>query len=119
MKVEYSIILLAICFGFSIVLSLFIVILWLSSSKQIDIEKISAYECGFHSSDNSRYTFHIRFYLVSILFLIFDLELVYLFPWLFSINYLYLSGYLIILVFIVILIIGFLYEWLKGALEWE
>lgn len=87
--------------------------------QKSDSEKISAYECGFNPFDDARTTFDIRFYLVAILFLIFDLEISFLFPWsivLFDISF---FGFISMLIFLVILTIGFVYEWYKGALEWE
>lgn len=108
-----------IYFLFSLILSLIIVLVaMLLIVRTGDIEKVSAYECGFHPFDDSRATFDVRFYLVAIMFIIFDLEITFLFPW--SIN-LYLMEYLGIfsmLYFLYILLIGFIYEWKKGALEW-
>lgn len=83
-----------------------------------DIEKISAYECGFHPFDDSRATFDVRFYLVAILFIIFDLEITFLFPWSINFERLDISGYISMMIFIYILLLGFIYEWKKGALEW-
>ena len=87
--------------------------------KQADAEKISAYECGFNPFDDARITFDIRFYLVAILFLIFDLEISFLFPWAITLNKLSSFGFWIMILFLLILTIGFIYEWKKGALEWE
>jgi len=85
-----------------------------------DTEKLSAYECGFDPFDDARHTFEIKFYLVAILFIIFDLEVAFLFPWaLFVKNVNYVGGFWAMIVFLLILTIGFVYEWLKGALEWE
>jgi len=83
-----------------------------------DIEKVSAYECGFHPFDDSRATFDVRFYLVAIMFIIFDLEIIFLFPWSLNLNLMGWLGYYFMLYFIYILLIGFVYEWKKGALEW-
>lgn len=84
-----------------------------------EVEKLSAYECGFHPFEDTRDKFDVRFYLVSILFIIFDLEVVFLFPW--CIKFLSLGGlgYWSMMLFLWILIIGFFYEWKKGALDWE
>jgi NADH-quinone oxidoreductase subunit A len=82
-------------------------------------EKLSAYECGFEAFDDARRRFDVRFYLVSILFIIFDLEVAFLFPWAVSLSRIGLFGFLSMLGFLAVLTVGFLYEWNKGALEWE
>jgi len=87
--------------------------------QKSDQEKLSAYECGFNPFDDARATFDIRFYLIAILFLIFDLEISFLFPWSLVLNNIPLFGYCTMIIFLVILTIGFIYEWYKGALEWE
>merc|ERR1711981_1528047 len=97
----------------------FIIINYLSSPSNPDPEKLSAYECGFDAFDDSRMEFDVRFYLVAILFIIFDLEIVFLFPWSLVMDYLGVTGYLSMCFFLFILLIGFFYEWDKGALEWE
>ncbi len=84
-----------------------------------DPEKISAYECGFNAFDDARMKFDVRFYLVSILFIIFDLEVAFLFPWAVSFQNLGDLGFWAMMVFLAVLTIGFAYEWKKGALEWE
>ena len=84
-----------------------------------DSEKVSAYECGFNAFDDARMKFDIRFYLVAILFIIFDLEVAFLFPWAISFGSIGLFGYCSMMVFLLILTIGFIYEWKKGALEWD
>jgi NADH-quinone oxidoreductase subunit A len=84
-----------------------------------DREKLSAYECGFEPFDDSRQRFDVRFYLVAILFIIFDLEVAFLFPWAVSLGNIGLFGFWSMMVFLAILTIGFVYEWKKGALEWE
>lgn len=83
-----------------------------------DTQKRSAYECGFEPFNDARITFDVRFYLVGILFLIFDLEVLFLFPWTFALAKLPLFGFLAMLFFLVILIVGFVYEWKTGGLEW-
>ena len=88
------------------------------SAKQADVEKVSAYECGFDPFDDTRKTFDVRFYLVAILFLIFDLEVSFLFPWVVSLGTLPLLGFWSMILFLVILTVGFIYEWRKGALDW-
>ena len=116
--VEYSKILIA--FFFSIFLSFIIVFLsYFLIYQKGDIEKISAYECGFQPFEDARSKFDIRFYLVAILFIIFDLEIMFLFPWSVSICFINFFGYWSMIIFLLILTIGFVYEWKKGALDWE
>jgi NADH-quinone oxidoreductase subunit A len=87
--------------------------------KSPDPEKLSAYECGFNAFDDARMKFDVRFYLVSILFIIFDLEVAFLFPWAVSLGKIGLFGFWSMMIFLGILTIGFIYEWRKGALEWD
>lgn len=82
-------------------------------------EKLSPYECGFEAFEDSRMKFDVRFYLVAILFIIFDLEIAFLFPWAVVLDEIGLFGFYAMAVFLGILVIGFIYEWKKGALEWE
>jgi NADH-quinone oxidoreductase subunit A len=84
-----------------------------------DPEKVSAYECGFEAFDDARSKFDVRFYLVAILFIIFDLEVAFLFPWAVTLGDLGMFGFWSMMVFLGILTVGFVYEWKKGALEWE
>ncbi|MFV3073414.1 NADH-quinone oxidoreductase subunit A [Niveispirillum fermenti] len=84
-----------------------------------DTEKLSAYECGFEAFEDARSKFDVRFYLVAILFIIFDLEVAFLFPWAVALGDIGLFGFWSMMVFLGILTIGFIYEWKKGALEWE
>jgi len=84
-----------------------------------DPEKVSAYECGFNAFDDARMQFDVRFYLVSILFIIFDLEVAFLFPWAAAFKHMSDYGFWSMIVFLVVLTIGFIYEWKKGALEWD
>ena len=84
-----------------------------------DAEKVSAYECGFNAFDDARMKFDVRFYLVAILFIIFDLEVAFLFPWASSFKELSTFGFWSMMVFLAVLTVGFVYEWKKGALEWE
>ena len=97
----------------------FIVLNFVFSPKNPDPEKLSAYECGFEPFNDSRMEFDVRFYLVAILFIIFDLEIAFLFPWAISLATIGLYGYISMLIFLFILTIGFIYEWKKGALDWE
>ncbi len=84
-----------------------------------DPEKLSAYECGFDAFDDARMKFDIRFYLVSLLFIIFDLEVAFLFPWAISLGDIGVFGFWSMMVFLGVLTVGFIYEWRKGALEWD
>ncbi len=84
-----------------------------------DAEKNSAYECGFDPFDDARHKFDVRFYLVAILFIIFDLEVAFLFPWAVTLSKIGVFGFWSMMIFLFILTIGFIYEWRKGALEWE
>ena len=84
-----------------------------------DAEKLSPYECGFEAFDDSRSKFDVRYYLVAILFIIFDLEIAFLFPWAVVLDEIGMFGFLAMVLFLGILVIGFIYEWKKGALEWE
>ena len=104
----------------AILLSLgFVVLNFALSPKNPDPEKLSAYECGFEPFNDSRMEFDIRFYLVAILFIIFDLEIAFLFPWAISLGNLGALGFWSMIFFLGVLTIGFIYEWKKGALEWE
>jgi NADH-quinone oxidoreductase subunit A len=84
-----------------------------------DSEKLSPYECGFEAFEDSRMKFDVRYYLVAILFIIFDLEIAFLFPWAVVLKEIGMFGFLAMVLFLAILVIGFIYEWKKGALEWE
>ena len=97
----------------------FIVLNFLFSPKNPDPEKLSAYECGFEAFGDSRMEFDVRFYLVAILFIIFDLEIAFLFPWAISLGSIGLLGFFSMMIFLSILTVGFIYEWKKGALDWE
>ncbi len=98
---------------------LFILGSTLLAPSRPDPEKNSAYECGFNAFDDARMKFDVRFYLVAILFIIFDLEIAFLFPWAVSLGDIGLLGFWSMVVFLGVLTIGFLYEWRRGALEWE
>ncbi len=88
-------------------------------TRKPDSEKNSPYECGFEAFEDARMKFDVRFYLVAILFIIFDLEIAFLFPWAVVLDQLGMTGFIAMAVFLGILVIGFIYEWKKGALEWE
>jgi NADH-quinone oxidoreductase subunit A len=91
----------------------------LVARQRPDNEKLSAYECGFEAFEDARMKFDVRFYLVSILFIIFDLEVAFLFPWAVSLGKIGMFGFWSMIVFLGVLTIGFIYEWKKGALEWD
>ena len=92
---------------------------FLLAYRNPDPEKVSAYECGFNAFDDARMKFDVRFYLVSILFIIFDLEVAFLFPWAAAFKDVGAYGFWSMMVFLAILTVGFIYEWRKGALEWD
>lgn len=102
--------------GFGLILMLSALVI---AVQKPDPEKLSAYECGFNAFDDARMKFDVRFYLVAILFIIFDLEVAFLFPFAVSLKEIGLFGFWSMMVFLGILTIGFVYEWKKGALEWE
>ena len=97
----------------------FIVLNYVLAPKKPDPEQLSPYECGFEPFEDSRMEFDIRFYLVAILFIIFDLEIAFLFPWAISLGKIGLFGFFSMMIFLGILTVGFIYEWKKGALDWE
>ncbi len=107
---------LVLAVGLGLVLILAAVII---AVRHPDPEKVSAYECGFNAFDDARMKFDVRFYLVAILFIIFDLEIAFLFPWAVAFGSVGLVGFWSMIVFLAVLTIGFAYEWKKGALEWE
>ncbi len=101
----------------------FLIAAWIIAPKDPDKEKVSAYECGFNAFDDARMKFDVRFYLVSILFIIFDLEVAFLFPWALTLHHLPQAvaqfTFWSMMTFLAVLTVGFAYEWKKGALEWE
>ena len=84
-----------------------------------DPEKLSPYECGFEAFEDARMKFDVRYYLVAILFILFDLEIAFLFPWAVSLDAIGFFGFAAMMIFLAILVVGFVYEWMKGALDWE
>lgn len=84
-----------------------------------DAEKLSPYECGFEAFEDARMKFDVRYYLVAILFILFDLEIAFLFPWAVSLDVIGNAGFWAMMIFLAVLVVGFIYEWRKGALEWE
>jgi NADH-quinone oxidoreductase subunit A len=107
---------MAIAVGLSLVMAIGSMLI---ARQRPDAEKLSAYECGFEAFEDARIKFDVRFYLVAILFIIFDLEVAFLFPWAISLGQIGVFGFWSMMVFLGILTIGFIYEWRKGALEWE
>ena len=87
--------------------------------RRPDSEKLSPYECGFEAFEDARMKFDVRYYLVAILFIIFDLEIAFLFPWAVALKEVGMTGFLAVMLFLGILVVGFIYEWKKGALDWE
>ena len=109
-----------IFFGVALLLSIgFIFLNCVFAPKNPDPEKLSAYECGFEPFNDSRMEFDVRFYLVAILFIIFDLEIAFLFPWAISLGKIGIFVFISMMIFLFILTVGFIYEWKKGALDWE
>ena len=92
---------------------------FLFGPRRPDPEKLSPYECGFEAFEDSRMKFDVRYYLVAILFIIFDLEIAFLFPWAVVLDQIGMVGFWAMMIFLAILVVGFIYEWKKGALEWE
>jgi NADH-quinone oxidoreductase subunit A len=92
---------------------------WLLAPNRPDDKKLSPYECGFEAFEDARMKFDVRYYLIAILFILFDLEIAFLFPWAIVIEDIGMPGFLAMVVFLGILVVGFAYEWAKGALEWE
>ena len=105
---------IAVVIGLALLIAPFLV-----AYQNPDPEKLSAYECGFNAFDDARMKFDVRFYLVAILFIIFDLEVAFLFPWAVSLGKIGVFGFWSMVVFLAVLTVGFIYEWKKGALEWE
>src|SRR5882724_10373262 len=105
---------IALAIGLALLVAPFIV-----AYQQPDPEKLSAYECGFNAFDDARMKFDVRFYLVAILFIIFDLEVSFLFPWAVAFRQIGVFGFWSMMLFLGVLTVGFIYEWKKGALEWD
>lgn len=105
-----------------LVCGLIVGLIWLLTflviSRATNLEKLSAYECGFQPFEDSRSRFEVKFYLVAILFIIFDLEIAYLFPWILCFDFINFYGLISMILFLFILTIGFIYEWWKGGLDW-
>ena len=111
---------LVIFIGVSLVIALALLVApFIVAYSRPDAEKLSAYECGFNAFDDARMKFDVRFYLVAILFIIFDLEVAFLFPWAITFGELGWFGFWSMMIFLLVLTVGFIYEWKKGALEWN
>ena len=111
---------LVIFIGVAVVIGLALLVSpFLIAYQQPDPEKLSAYECGFNAFDDARMTFDVRYYLVALLFIIFDLEVAFLFPWAVNFGALGWLGFWSMMIFLGVLTIGFVHEWKKGALEWD
>jgi len=105
---------------FALIICLLLYILsFFLGKRNPDKEKISAYECGFSPFEDARQKFDVRFYLVAILFIVFDLEVTFLFPWSITLNYSNFFGFFVMFIFLIVLILGFIYEWINGALDWD
>ena len=107
-------IVVALVFG-----ALLVAVGWALGPRKPDSEKLSPYECGFEAFEDARMKFDVRYYLVAILFILFDLEIAFLFPWAVVLQEIGFFGFVAMMVFLGILVVGFIYEWKKGALEWE
>jgi NADH-quinone oxidoreductase subunit A len=118
MQLNYFLIFIFLLFG--VFLSIIIYSLsFLLIKQEKDIEKLSSYECGFNPYDDARKIFDVRFYLISILFIVFDLEAIFVFPWVISLNCNFSFGFWTMIEFLIELVVGFIYVWYIGALEWE
>lgn len=118
MLAEYFPILLFILVGLAVGVAPVVLGLALGPHRP-DPEKLSPYECGFEAFEDARMKFDVRYYLVAILFILFDLEIAFLFPWAVALRDVGLTGFVAVLIFLAILVVGFVYEWKKGALDWE
>ena len=117
-NLDYIFILIFIVIGAGMAIAMYLLSKILSPSSP-DTEKLSAYECGFEAFDDARSKFDVKFYLVSILFILFDLEIAFLFPWAVSLSNIGALGFYSMMFFLFILTVGFIYEWKNGALDWE
>jgi len=115
---NYFPVLLFICVGLAVGVAS-IAMGWLVAPSRPDDAKLSPYECGFEAFEDARMKFDVRYYLVAILFILFDLEIAFLFPWAVVLKEIGTFGFVSMMIFLSILVIGFIYEWMKGALEWE
>lgn len=102
-----------------LVISLILLLCYIISGNNLYYEKSSGYECGFDPFSDAREPFYVKFYLIAILFIIFDVEIIFFFPWIFSLFYINFFGLWVMYIFLMVLGIGFIYEWKKGSLDWE
>ncbi|NNM69264.1 MAG: NADH-quinone oxidoreductase subunit A [Gallionella sp.] len=115
---NYFPVLLFICVGLAVGVAPLVLGRLLAPNRP-DSEKLSPYECGFEAFEDARMKFDVRYYLVAILFILFDLEIAFLFPWAIVLKEIGTFGFVSMMIFLAILVVGFIYEWMKGALEWE
>src|SRR3989338_4574323 len=115
---NYFPVLLFVCVGIAMGVASVVRGMW-GSPNRPDSRKLSPYECGFEAFEDARMKFDVRYYLVAILFILFDLEIAFLFPWAVVLKEIGTFGFVSMMIFLVILVVGFIYEWMKGALEWE
>lgn len=116
----YTPVLFLVLVSILIILLLFVVSFFLSSATtSVDFEKLSTYECGFEPFSDTQGTFDVKFYLIAMLFMIFDLEIMFLLPWTVSFEKLTIVSFFFMLWFFLVLVVAFVYEWLKGALDWQ
>jgi len=115
---NYLPILIFLIIGLGLGAVLFVIGFFLGPNRP-DSEKQSPYECGFEAFEDARMKFDVRYYLVAILFIIFDLEIAFLFPWAVALDGIGMAGFWAMMIFLAVLVVGFIYEWRKGALEWE
>ena len=114
---SYNLILL-FAFFVTCIACILVILAYLIAPKTRSLQKITSYECGFEPFQEARLKFNVHFYIIAILFLLFDLEVIFIFPWLSSLHIMSSTGFISMFCFIIILTIGFIYEWLKGALNW-
>ena len=115
---NYLPILIFLAVGLALGVIMFILGYFLGPNRP-DSEKASAYECGFEAFEDARMKFDVRYYLVAIMFIIFDLEIAFLFPWAVALDSIGMAGFWAMMIFLAVLVVGFIYEWRRGALEWE
>ncbi|MHC8441390.1 MAG: NADH-quinone oxidoreductase subunit A [Candidatus Eutrophobiaceae bacterium] len=122
MPSQYFPILLFLCVGLALGFVLMLIGLTVGrflSHAKTDSEKTSPYECGFEAFEDARMKFDVRYYLVAILFILFDLEIAFLFPWAVALDDIGIAGFWAMMLFLLVLVVGFVYEWRRGALEWK
>ncbi|MBI2994082.1 MAG: NADH-quinone oxidoreductase subunit A [Gammaproteobacteria bacterium] len=118
MLANYMPVLIFLCIG-AIMGTVLIAVGWFLGPRRPDAEKNSPYECGFEAFEDARMQFDVRYYLIAILFIIFDLEIAFFFPWAVALREIGAAGFWAMMIFLLVLVVGFIYEWRKGALEWD